>query len=260
MGYVKEVSVIIRRSPHRRERFKVIAEEDPEAAGTNLHPVCPTRWTMRRPATSGVLDNYGAVIDTLEEIGDSKADCAAAASGLAHKLSEATTYLGILICKEVFSPCEIASTQLQKPGLSVSDALEIVDILLKRLHALRTDKEFDRLWDIMETKMETFELEEPQLKRYRRTARSRDRIANAAPDHQFATPADKYRKDYFEVLDTVINEVKFRFHQSGIDTYLSLERCILLHPDKWEDEQKSILATYSIDADLLRTEILLFPR
>lgn len=260
MEWTRDVSVMIRRSPHRRARFDVIAQEHPEAAGTNLQPVCATRWTMRTPATTGILDNYPAVIETLDEIGASTADGAAAAAGLASKLKKGSTYLGILICREIFSPCELASTKLQKPGLTVSEGLEIVELLSNRLKNLRTDEEFNRLWANMEEKVETLELQKPELGRHRRTARSRDRIPNAAADHEFATAKDKYRKDYFEVLDKIITEIDERFHQEGIDTYQKLERCILRHPDEWDDEMKSTLAKYSIDVEQLRREILLFPR
>ncbi|KAK3931923.1 Zinc finger MYM-type protein 1, partial [Frankliniella fusca] len=260
MEWTKDISVMIRRSPHRRARFNFIAEECPEAAGTNLSAVCPTRWTMRTPATTGILDSYPAVIQALEEIGETTADGAAAASGLANKLKKGSTYLGILICREICSPCEIASTKLQNPKLTVSDALEIVDLLLKRLNNLRTDAEFKRLWAEMEEKIETFELKVPELGRNRTTSKTRDRKQNAAPDHVFRTVEDKYRKDYFEALDKIIIEIKERFHQDGIDTYLKLERCVLRHPDEWDDEMKTTLAKYSIDPEQLRTEILLFPR
>jgi len=260
MEWTRDVAVMIRRSPHRRARFDVIAEEHPEAAGTNLQPVCATRWTMRTPATTGILDNYPAVIETLDEIGASTADGAAAAAGLAGKLRKGSTYLGIQICRDIFSPCELASTKLQKPGITVSEGLEIIDLLINRLKDLRTDEEFNRLWSKMEEKVEKFGLKEPELGRYRRTARSRDRIQNAAADHEFATAKDKYRKDYFEVLDKIVMEINERFHQEGIDTYQKLERCILRHPDEWDDEIKSTLARFSIDADQLEREILLFPR
>ncbi|XP_052121416.1 zinc finger MYM-type protein 1-like [Frankliniella occidentalis] len=134
--WTREVANMIRRSPHRRAMFDTFAQEHPEAKGTNLQPVCATRWTMRTPATTGVLDNYPAVIETLDEIGASTADGATTAAGLAGKLKKGSTYLGILLSREIFSPCELASTKLQKPGLTVSEGLEIIELLYGRFHLL----------------------------------------------------------------------------------------------------------------------------
>ncbi|KAE8749151.1 hypothetical protein FOCC_FOCC004058 [Frankliniella occidentalis] len=107
--WTREVANMIRRSPHRRAMFDTFAQEHPEAKGTNLQPVCATRWTMRTPATTGVLDNYPAVIETLDEIGASTADGATTAAGLAGKLKKGSTYLGILLSREIFSPCDARS-------------------------------------------------------------------------------------------------------------------------------------------------------
>ncbi|KAJ1531376.1 hypothetical protein ONE63_000057 [Megalurothrips usitatus] len=260
MQTVHDVSTIIRRSPLRRDRFAEIARECPEASVVSLRPLCPTRWTVRAVAFSAAIDGYPAVHECLEEIGNSKVDVAVRASGLAHTLEKGSTYLSLLICKEVFAPCELASTRLQKPGITVSQGLEIISIRLLHMKNLRKEETYDVIWSTMQEKIVSLELEEPKLPRHRNTPRELDRIPNAPQNHRFLTAKDKYRKDFFEIIDKIIGEIENRFYQEGIQQYICLEECILKQPDQWGTDIVETLSMYGINSNDLRLQLEMFPK
>lgn len=64
---VMDIVKIIKFLPKRTTLFdKIKSQLFPESH--NLKPLCPTRWTVRTAAISAVLENYEALISTIEEV------------------------------------------------------------------------------------------------------------------------------------------------------------------------------------------------
>ena len=75
-------TTLVRASPKCLALFKNIQHQSPSLA-PNIKPLCPTRWTVHTGAINSVLQNYGTLCETLDEIGaDSHGEPAAKALGL----------------------------------------------------------------------------------------------------------------------------------------------------------------------------------
>ena len=104
----------------------------------------------------------------------------------------------------------------------------------------------------------------PVLPRSRRPPKRID--DSAASVHEYATPEDFYRRQYFEVLDLLINELRRRFQQKrGLPVVAVLEK-ILLDSANGESGLESAdfpeeFQLYNGDVDLakLKTQLLMLP-
>ena len=63
--------------------------------------------------------------------------------------------------------------------------------------------------------------EGPVLPRKRKIPR---RVNDGADPHQYATPKDLFRQQYFQVLDVVTNELSRRFDQQDLKTVVEMEK------------------------------------
>ena len=69
LDLVKEAVHVINKSPKRSEIFTSKQVKNHPFIGTqSLKPLCPTRWTVLTQAISAVLDKYGAVQATMEDV------------------------------------------------------------------------------------------------------------------------------------------------------------------------------------------------
>ena len=69
----------------------------PDTSG--LRPLCPIRWTVRSSAIAAVLDNYGPLCATLEEVSETGYDeYAVKAGGFNRQLQLFITFFGLIIC------------------------------------------------------------------------------------------------------------------------------------------------------------------
>ena len=67
MDLVKEKASLITNSPKRQVIFEKI-QSNFGASNISVKPLCPTRWTVRTAGITVVLENYEALIDTMEDI------------------------------------------------------------------------------------------------------------------------------------------------------------------------------------------------
>lgn len=66
--------------------------------------------------------------------------------------------------------------------------------------------------------------ESPVLPRQRNLP---SRYNDGAPNHQFQSPEEFFRKQYFEVLDLLISELDRRFNQSTFDVLQEMETLLV---------------------------------
>ena len=70
---VMEVVKLIQYSPNRSNLFDSLKlQTSPHTSG--LRPLCPSMWTVRSSATAAILDNYGPLSATPEEVSESGYD------------------------------------------------------------------------------------------------------------------------------------------------------------------------------------------
>ena len=91
----------------------------------------------------------------------------------------------------------------------------------------------------------------PELPRQRRPPR---RFSGPAPAHAWTTAA--FRSQFFQVVDTAVNQLKVRYDQPGLhQAYMQLENA-LMTADTSADELKSVVSAYpEMDADRFAVQL-----
>lgn len=94
LDLVKEAVHVINMSPKRSEIFISKQVENHLFIGTrSLKPLCLTRWTIRAEAISAVLNKYGAVQATMEDVNAEGADVDIKAGNVLARLGRFSTCL-----------------------------------------------------------------------------------------------------------------------------------------------------------------------
>ena len=123
------------------------------------------------------------------------------------------------------------SSSLQGRNTTAFDAKHAAETVCKTLSGLRSDTEFNAIWDSANTKAQQLHLSEPALPRVRRPPRRLD--AGAEP-HVHSIPKDFYRKTYFEFADAIKGELTRRFDQENYKLYMRVEQFLIHAAGKGE--------------------------
>ena len=171
----------------------------PEHAG--LHPLCPTRWTVRTCAIEAIIKHYWKQLKPLMQ----NHDYGRRAGGVLSLLRQFDTFFGLYLSHLIFSATEQTLRALQAKDTAVN----LTVAFLKRQ---RIDTAYQLFYSLVVTKAKKY-TDDPVLPRYRRPPRHLD---DGSAPHVFTSPKDYYRAKYFEALDFVENEVNRRFDQSSL--------------------------------------------
>ena len=136
-----------------------------------------------------------------------------------------STFFGLKLSHLIFSGTEQLSLTLQYKDITIQEATMAAEVAVQYLIRQRTDAQFEYFYTSVVKEGEKLSLV-PVLPRYRQPPRrpSDDGVAG----HRFVTPEDYFRKEYFEVLDLLVNELKRRFQQKrGLPVVAVVERLLL---------------------------------
>ena len=225
LDLVMGISQLIRYSPKRTSLFLSLQSQLSPGSTTSLKPLCPTRWTVRTAAISAVLTNYSVLCAALEEINiETHDEYGMKAGGYLAQMENFSTYFGLKLSHLVFSGAEQLSLTLQGKDTTIQEASMAAELMIQHLQQQRSDTSFDLFYSkVVEDSNEL--TSPPSLPRHRRPPRRVD--DSTATAHEFATPEDYFRKQYFEVLDLLINELKRRFQQKrGMPVVTVLEKLL----------------------------------
>ena len=257
LSLTSELNSFLKNSPKRQAIFQTVkAKVCPDAA--NLRPLCPTRWTVRAVALQSILDNYTALQDALEEISSERDDHGAKAKGFLSTLERFSTFFGARLGLLVFGITEGLSSFLQSKDVSVGVALKQSECVLSFLMKERSDAAFDKFYEkiVLDSHDRTTE---PSLPRQRRQPKRQDEDSTA---HTFKSPKDFYRREYFNVFDTLISEICRRFNQASLSVPASLETLLVDGANgknpKATEEMKSLYGQ-DVDFGKLEHQLALLP-
>ena len=148
LDLVKEAVHVINMSPKRSEIFISKQVENHLFIGTrSLKPLCLTRWTIRAEAISAVLNKYGAVQATMEDVNAEGVDVDIKAGSVLARLGRFSTLFGLGLSHPVFSAGEELSRTLQSADCNVQVALNAANLASNYYKRLRTDVEFNGFYD-----------------------------------------------------------------------------------------------------------------
>ena len=249
LNVVMELSQLIGYLPKRTLVFQQCKQQS-AIGGSGLRPICPTRWTVRTAAINAVLNNYAALKQALQIIGESSYDdYRRRASGLLALMDNYDTYFGLKLSYLIFSGTEQTSINLQMKDTSVQEALSGAELAKSYLQRMRSDNSFQQFYASVTREAEEY-TEEPTLPRYRLAPRELD---GGSEPHRFSSPQDYYKPQYFEAIDLVVAEISARFDQKTILLLKEIATLIIKASNCVHNTEiaipESILKLYSKDID-----------
>ena len=257
LSFVREASNTIRESSKRRALYKSLFGDIDVVRG--LKSLCPTRWCVRASAITRVRESYQQLLDTLVTLSDDRSvrnDSRAKIAGLANSARCASTYFGLLVCAEIFCPCEAIAKSLQGVGVTALDANEAAMIIISTMQTLRSDEKVQCLLQQTREAVVRFDLDMP-ISRVRKTT-ARYRHTGHAQEVTAETTEDVWRRGYYEAVDLISQELKRRFSQIGMNIASQRERLLI------DASSRSLLAEpdlpalpSNIDARRLRMQLMM---
>ena len=254
--FVKSLHNFINNAPKRLQMFKDIKDkllyEDSDSelkiSSKGIKPMCVTRFTVRTEAYAAVIDNYFVIMKVLTACSEAKDDTSAKASGLLDKLLNFKVIFGLHLARDVFAMGESLSVTLQSKDLDAQIASNSLSSFDKFLNDLRNDKSFEDFYakcKIFSTKQNADPPLVPRRLRF------------------YFEDAEKFfRKEYFEVVDVLLNELRRRFDGKSLHK-LSLLQSVLIDSSngKFDEKKASELAKYwpkDVKKDKLIPQLKLF--
>lgn len=218
LHYLNDAAVLFGKSAKR----KAILEE----AQGRIKSLCPTRWTMRSAGIDVALQNYGAILDALQDVASQPGadDSLTKSRGLLEQFSSCRMYWSLCVAQRIFGPTERLSKVLQSSAMTVNGALSAVKTTYDFLVEQRSDVAFDEVMQLVKKGEEQFQIEPLKAPRTRRPPHSLD--AGSQPVE--LTVIGYYRQQYFQLLDRVTTCLRDRFmDNSDMEIYRSLEELLL---------------------------------
>ena len=228
LNLVFELEKLIKFSPKRSALFSTLSKQlafsnGENTTGTSLRTLCPTRWTVRHTAIESILLNYDTLKATLEEVEKGHDEYAAKAHGMLIQLEMFDTFFELTLAHLIFSTCEQLSINLQSVDITVQEAINGTQLLVKHLKSQRAESKFDAFYMNVLSQASS-KTEPPSLPRARKAPRRYD---PGQDPHRYSVPKDRYRHIFFESLEVVCGEVERRFEQSDLQLAQEIE-CLLL--------------------------------
>lgn len=229
LQWVQEVGKLFKRSTKFHRIFDTIVTDSGAAVhSANIKPLCPTRWLCRHPAVMSAVNKYDVILESLFEMSQSgPGDTATKARGLYEKFLHGCTILGLHMAMCITGPLHELNHQLQGRKGTVSGMMETVMAVRNDLAARRSDQYFADILQEAVSAIGKLNLQPLQLSRCSRPPK---RLVGPAPSYQAATVEEHFRKSFFVVLDTAIQQLDDRWQildGTGLHVYKQLEEVLL---------------------------------
>ena len=116
-----------------------------------------------------------------------------------------STYFGLKLSHLIFAGTEQLSITLQGKDTTVQEATKAAGLAVCCLERQRTDETFHSFYEQVVTSSKNLTAL-PCLPRYRRPPKRLDEANSTS--HEFTSPELYFRRQYFEVLDLLVNELR----------------------------------------------------
>jgi len=230
-------------------------------------PFCPTRWTVRVKAVNRFIENYESVLLTVQEIlKDSNSiskDRRAALRGYETKLWKFETVFALESLSLILGPCEQLAKALQNISYTAIGAKHSSELLIKTLTSLRNDDVFNDTWNKTKQLAVHLNLTMPKNPRVCKPPAKLEYSTTRTPPANIDKKV-ALRKEFFALIDCLLNELNERFTQSGLDKVVSMETILMrsINRDKIEiSEIKKLLGIHVTDfnVDQLAAQLIMLP-
>ena len=157
------------------------------------------------------MSNYSVLCETLQNV---NAEChdeyGRTAGGYLAQMEKFSNYLGLKMSNLFFGAGEQISITLQGKDTTLQEVTTAADLAVCFLEWQRTDEKFHSFYeDVVKSSKD---ITAPScLLRYRHPPKRLDEAGLTS--HEFSSPEFYFRRQYFEVLDLMVNELKQRFQR-----------------------------------------------
>ena len=145
---------------------------------------------------------------------------------------------------------ENLNKMLQSSTTTVGGMIEAVDVCIQSLNSLRNPDKFKEIFDLTEEFIESNDLDDIPVERQRKIPK---RIDQGADNHRFASPEEKYRVEYYSVMDSTMQLLKQYFDSPDIREYKCM--CDMLIKGSYNEE---MCAKYPELNNGLQQELMFF--
>lgn len=224
LSLAADIANFIRASPKRFAQFRSLKDQLCKA-NPGIKPLCPTRWTVRTASIDTILKNYGVIIQQLEEIeASAHGDASSKAAGLIAHMEKFSTFFGLKLAHLVFSATEQTSITLQYKDINAQEALMAVKTAQSYMTRHRSETAFDTFYRSVVHEATEY-TGEPILPRVRKLPR---RFDDSDLPVQYSCPEEYFRRQYYEILDIVNQEMTNRFDQATFRVLQEIENINIL--------------------------------
>jgi hypothetical protein len=180
---------------------------------------------MKFHALNSLYGQLEVVVEALEVIEEEARDTQmrATAAGFRRRLSDFDLYFCFVLACRLFESTDRLSTALQGTTISVGNGVKLVEKTLMELSRLRSDEQFQVMWNEAETRRIQLDVEAATLPRQVRAPR---RFQQSTPT-VFETIEQFFKGKYFEVLDMAQERLKYRITNKAVPVLIAIERLLL---------------------------------
>lgn len=228
LSNIRELVTFIRGSAKRINIFnniKLQLNDDGEEVGRggSLKPFCPTRWCVRLKSLKSIKDNYKEIIEFCDVVGQATDEAGVKSRGFSTYLNKFESLLLLQISISTLEKVEALNETIQATTINFKSVIRRVQILKCSLNGIRKDQKFDNIWETTIIAAKDFDLDnqEPEVPRKRKLPKRFDENANTA--YFPASPKEKYRRIYYEVIDQIISSIDTRFDSETYEILAKME-------------------------------------
>lgn len=246
---IRELIGFVRSSPKRQACFESLQAAD-NTQNPSLRPFCPTRWCCRISSLKTILNNYSVLMRFLNDTKNQKDEAGAKSKGFLKSLQSFESLFIIKLLIEVLDRIETLNATLQKISLHLQTVANNINTVKQIIATQRTDEKFQVVWKSAVDLAHTLELDEPKTPKIRRKPIKIDDSSNEP--HQFSSPAEFYRKIYFEVIDKVVGSIEQRFTKNAMTHLSNMEIFLTEQNDISSNASNYVKEFYGDDFDIDR--------
>ena len=264
IGVAQNLINFVKDSPKRLAFFKDMQNQYVTLDNPNpitLLKYCPTRWCLRIKSLRTIIANYQPLMDFFEGIVTdrcSDASATASASGFLQKMECFDFYFSLKVIIIIFEKIELLNQQLQGSQLSVNLSHQQVEhVILSLVEQRNADDSFSKLWKNIIKEASDLKLSTPALPRIRKIPKKLD---SDAQGHQFSSPEEYFRKQFFEILDNTISSISERFEKSTTSFFDKFENFLIKNANDADTDTQNCQDIVDFYKDGLDTQRLLVQR
>lgn len=260
-GVLNKLHTFIEASSKRHSVFENIQKNQENLASrsrsTTIKSLSDTRWNCRLEAINSVLVNISAIIETLEEISNNDKVSGSDAFSILKCVNDFSFLFCLKLMSVILEYTNMLSQHFQKKCANYSTVSLLTKSIVAALQDLRNDNKFNELWK------ETEKLAEEEGCAMAVVPRKKEVPGKLGGGHRtgnYQSASDFYRQNvYFPVLDTLINDITYRFQENDLKVLHSL-RSVLSKNEVEEDDVNLVCGTYKVSEKELYSELNVFSR